>query len=220
MLDRLDVATEPEAWRALGFAVDHDGSVRAGTVRIQLGVTGRRVASWSLRGLDEDVDIDGLCTLVASGSPSRASPLLTQHPNGMVAIDHVVVMTPDPERTTKALGAHGLEVRRRRTTDTYGAPMTQTFFRVGEPILELIGPERPPPDAVDQPARFYGIAFTVADLAATADYLGPRLGRVKDAVQPGRRIATLRRDAGAGLPLAFMSPGRDALGAAGEPLEA
>ena len=30
-------------------------------------------------------------------------------------------------------------------------------------------------------------------------------------VQPGRRIATLRREAGAGIPLAFMSPGGDSL---------
>jgi hypothetical protein len=36
---------------------------------------------------------------------------------------------------------------------------------------------------------------------------------VKDAVQPGRRIATLRREAGAGVPLAFMSPGADAVDA-------
>jgi hypothetical protein len=46
----------------------------------------------------------------------------------------------------------------------------------------------------------------VPDLDATAAALGERLGAVKDAVQPGRRIATLRRQAGAGVPLAFMSP--------------
>jgi hypothetical protein len=33
-------------------------------------------------------------------------------------------------------------------------------------------------------------------------------------VQPGRRIATLRDEAGLGPAVAFMSPGRDALGAA------
>ena len=37
------------------------------------------------------------------------------------------------------------------------------------------------------------------------------LGRVKEAVQSGRRIATLRREARAGIPLAFMSPGADSL---------
>ena len=43
--------------------------------------------------------------------------------------------------------------------------MRQTFFRLGPVILELVGP--PQPDG-DGPARFWGIAFTVADLDATA----------------------------------------------------
>jgi hypothetical protein len=31
------------------------------------------------------------------------------------------------------------------------------------------------------------------------------LGSVRDAVQPGRRIATMRREANLGLPVAFMT---------------
>ena len=80
--------------------------------------------------------------------------------------------------------------------------MRQIFFRLGPVILELVGP--PAPDG-DGPARFWGIAFTVTDLDATARYLGDRLGTVKDAVQPGRRIASLRKEAGLALPIAFMS---------------
>jgi hypothetical protein len=115
-------------------------------------------------------------------------------------------MSPDPDRTIEALGVHGIEPRRQRRTDQYGPPFTQTFFRLGRPILELIGPDAP---AGSEPARFYGVAFTVEDLDATSALLGDRLGRVKNAVQPGRRIATLRREAGAGIPLAFMSPDGD-----------
>ncbi|MBV9662995.1 MAG: glyoxalase, partial [Actinobacteria bacterium] len=59
----------------------------------------------------------------------------------------------------------------------------------------------------DGPARFYGLAFTVADLDATAAYLGDRLRPAKDAVQPGRRIATLDKSAGSSVAIAFMSPG-------------
>jgi len=120
------------------------------------------------------------------------------HPNGVVAIDHVVVTSPDPARTIAALQAVGLEPRRTRD---HGV-MRQTFFRLGPVILELVGP--PAPDG-DGPARFWGIAFTVADLDATARYLGDRLGTVKDAVQPGRRIASLRKEAGLAVPMAFMS---------------
>jgi hypothetical protein len=43
---------------------------------------------------------------------------------------------------------------------------------------------------------------------ATAAHLGELLGAAGDAVQPGRRIATLRREAGVGPAIAFMTPGR------------
>jgi hypothetical protein len=87
--------------------------------------------------------------------------------------------------------------------------MSQTFFKLREVVLELIGPAVP--DELDTPAHFYGLAFTVEDLDATAAFLGDKLGRVKDAVQPGRQIATLRKEASAGLAVAFMSPGRAAV---------
>jgi hypothetical protein len=46
----------------------------------------------------------------------------------------------------------------------------------------------------------------VADLDALASRLGDLLGAIRDAVQPGRRIATLRETAGLGQAVAFMSP--------------
>lgn len=46
----------------------------------------------------------------------------------------------------------------------------------------------------------------VEDLERTARGLGGMLGPVRDAVQPGRRIAPLRRPAGLGVPLAFITP--------------
>ncbi len=56
------------------------------------------------------------------------------------------------------------------------------------------------------PARFWGITFTVADLDACAELLGDRLGSIREAVQPGRRIATVRESAALGLPVALISP--------------
>jgi hypothetical protein len=201
----LDLASDPAAWRDLGFAVDDDGVCAIDGVAIRLGRPGRRISGWALSGAAEGTDIDGLRTIEPPTTTDAPA-----HPNRTVAIDHLVVMTPDPARTIAALEEHGITVRRRRHTDQYGPPFTQTFFRLGRPILEVIGPDEP---AGVDPARFYGIAFTVDDLDATAAMLGDRLGAVKDAVQPGRRIATLRREAGAGVPLAFMSPGADAVDA-------
>jgi hypothetical protein len=202
----LDVATDPDAWRLLGFVVDDDDVCAVDGVAIRLGSAGRKISAWALADVPGGVEVDGLLTVPPPPSP----PTAASHANGTVALDHLVVMSPHADRTIKALAVHGIEPRRQRHTDQYGPPFTQTFFRLGRPILELIGPDTP---AGSEPARFYGVAFTVDDLDATAALLGDRLGRVKDAVQPGRRIATLRREAGAGIPIAFMSSGADSLDA-------
>ncbi len=125
------------------------------------------------------------------------------HPNGVEVIDHIVLVTPDTGRTTAALGAIGLDPRRTRETDQYGPPFVQTFFKAGEVVVELIGPQEP---SGDGPAAFFGLAYTVTDLDATKTLLGEHLGDPKDAVQPGRRIATLRhKPLDVSVATAFMS---------------
>ena len=57
----------------------------------------------------------------------------------------------------------------------------------------------------DRPAFFWGLALRSEDLERTVDGLGEHVGSVRPAVQPGRRIATLRRSAGLGVPVALMS---------------
>jgi hypothetical protein len=202
-IDTITVADPPESWVAAGFTVDDDRSCRVGTVRIDLvgREAGKRILSWSLREADvTDGSIDGLSTEASDAGPTEPAV----HPNGCVLIDHVVIFSPDLDRTTGALQTAGLEMKRSRATDTYGAPMEQRFFRLGEVILELIGT----PDAHgDGPAGFFGLAHTVADLDATKLLLGDRLGNPKEAVQPGRRIATLRhKELGMTVATAFMSP--------------
>ena len=83
-------------------------------------------------------------------------------------------------------------------------PDALVFFRMGEVILELIGQV----DTAGQGAPgFFGLAITVDDVDALAHLLGEHLGRPKDAVQEGRRIATLRhREVGMSVATAFMSP--------------
>jgi hypothetical protein len=205
-IDTITVADPPETWAAAGFTVDDDHTCRIGTVRIDLvgRDAGKRIVGWSLRDVDLASGLDGLATK-ASVAPA-AEP--ATHPNGCLLIDHVVLFSPDLDRTTKALDAAGLDVKRSRASDTYGALMEQRFFRLGEVILELIGT----PDAHGEgPAGFYGLAHTVADLDATKALLGEHMGEPKDAVQPGRRIATLRhKELGMSVATAFMSPARAA----------
>jgi hypothetical protein len=192
------LADPPDVWRDLGFDVDDDDRCWMSGLAVELGKGDKKLSGWSLRDWDGPDAIDGLPT-ARSDEPPQPTPA---HPNGVVELDHLVVMTPDIGRTTAAIEAAGLELRRTRDTDQYGPPFRQTFFKLGDVVLEVIGPVEP---RDDRPARFYGLAFTVADLDATAAFLGERLHPAKDAVQPGRRIATLDRDAGSTVPIAFMS---------------
>jgi hypothetical protein len=208
-LTELVVGDPPEAWRAAGFAVDDDGVARVGQVAIRLvgRDDGKRIRGWSFADLDDRDDIDGLPVLPARDQDAGAADP-GSHPNGALRIDHVVVLTPALERTLAVFDTIGLETRATRETDTYGMPMRQAFIRSGEVILEIIGPVDPSDD--DGPAGFFGLAHTVADLDATASLLGPALGDIKDAVQPGRQIATLRhRDVGVSVATAFMTPDDD-----------
>jgi hypothetical protein len=79
----------------------------------------------------------------------------------------------------------------------------QAFFRLDQTILEVVGPAT---GSGPGPARFWGLAFTVTNLGTTAAVLGSRLLPAIDAVQPGRRIATLDRSAGSSVAMAFLSP--------------
>jgi hypothetical protein len=197
------VGVEPGARASAGFTVDDDGVCRIGTVRIELAgrAAGKGMRRWSLRDTERLDEIDGIPTAVSNEPPATPA----SHANGTLRIDHLVLMSADGERTAGAITkATGLDVRRTRESGTYGAPMVQRFFRMGEVVLELISAAEPS----EGPARFFGIAVDVEDLDGLSDLYGDRLGAVKDAVQPGRRIATLRhKDLDLSVAVAFMSPG-------------
>jgi hypothetical protein len=203
-IGELVVGDEPDAWQAAGFTVDDDGTCRLGSVRVRLA--GRRAGlglrSWTLRDLPNPFS-GGAIDAIPTGLARAAAAEPAVHANGARLIDHLVLMTPDRARTVAALEAVGLDVRRvRPAKGPNGTPMSQTFFRLGEVVLEVVAPDV----AADGPARFFGLALTVDDLdgqAARSAHVGP----VKDAVQPGRRIATVdHRSLGFSLAIALMSP--------------
>jgi hypothetical protein len=205
-IDELQVADPPEAWDALGFEVDGDVCL-VGDVRIRLAGAGAGVglAGWTLRGVESE-KLDGLSTRRSLEPPERGPA--AAHPNGVTALDHVVAITPALERTVAALERAGLDLRRIREEPTPAGAPRQAFFRLGGTILEVV---QEPEEVLarkgaTRPAFFWGLAFVAPDLDATVAHLGDRAGEVRDAVQPGRRIATLRRSAGLSLPVALMTP--------------
>jgi len=203
----LDIADPPDVWRRLGFTVGADGTCVVGGIALHLAGTeaGEGMVGWTLRpgaaGLPPLVD--GIATRTASGdAPSAAG-----HANGAVGVDHVVVHTPSLQRTLTALQGVGLELRRVREARP---DLHQAFLWAGDVLLEVAGPPEP---AGDGPASLWGLVLVAPDLDAVAALPGEPLGSVRDAVQAGRRIATVRRELGSSVPLAFMTPHRPAASA-------
>lgn len=199
LLCELEIGGAAEPWAELGLRLDPDGACRLGAVTLRFTGEGEGgIRGWTLSGAPGEGDVDGLPTRhLPAVPPPEPAPA---HPNGALRLDHVVVMSPDLDRTFAALEAAGLDLRRVRDAGTPEHPVRQGFYRVGEAILEVVGDVDPP-----GPARFWGLVIVVSDLDALAVRLGERLGRPRDAVQPDRRIATVRDEAGLGLPVAVMT---------------
>ncbi len=197
------VGDEADAWEAVGFTIVSDlagSSVIIGSTAIRLvgssGARGIRSVGIATMGAGE---LDGM-PLTESGSVPEAP----QHPNGVTRWDHLVVMSPDSDRTTSVFELAGLEARRVRRFEMAGTPSRQTFFWLGDVILELAGPDAA---SGDGPSTAWGVALTSPDLDATAASMGDLCGAPKDAVQKGRRIASVRtRDVDISVPIALMTP--------------
>jgi hypothetical protein len=204
-IDELLIGDDPGLWSALGFDVLEDCCQIGGVCLRFMGPTaGKGLFGWSLRGL-QSTTLDGLQTTSSTAAPRTLAPV---HPNGVVAIDHVVAMSPMLDRSILALQAAGLDLRRIREEPTPAGAPRQAFFRVGAEILELV---QEPDRVVEQtngaarPAHFWGLALRVADIEHSLASFAPHISPIRAAVQPGRQIATLRRSAGLSVPLALMS---------------
>lgn len=144
----IDIADPAAAWARAGFTVD-DGVCHVGGVRIRLGAAGTGITGWVLRGVPERVtDLDGIPTSPSDAPPSQPAA----HANGVVSIDHVVLLSPNLTRTVGALAELGEAPRRERDGELGGQPIRQIFFRFGEVIIEVVGA----PDAVgDGPSSLW-----------------------------------------------------------------
>jgi hypothetical protein len=197
----LTVAGDADTWRSIGLTVTADGLIPLVGTSIRLvpasGSDAIGIVGWALSGTRDTTDIDGLATQVVA----PATPVYADHPLGASGLDHVVVSTADLERTSGEIAvATCCELKRIREVGT----MRQGFHRIGRGglIVELV--ERP--DLPAGPASFWGLVLIVDDLDAAYDLLGEdRISAPKDAVQPGRRIATVRSEVGLGLPVALMT---------------
>ena len=193
-LAALRVPGVADPWRALGFTVVGDviglanGALRLGAERCSLELEAPGSGSTSVDGVH-----------VTGG----ARPDAVAHTNGAVELDHIVIVSDSIERTSAALeDTLGLEQRRLRQTDT----VRQAFHRFADApdgtrgcIVEVV--ERA--DAVG--AAIWGVVVIVDDLERAVAGSSGLIGAPRQAVQPGRRIASVPRTAGLSVAVAVMS---------------
>ena len=189
-------------WAQVGINFSQAGVFAIGEIALRIDETlPPGMHSWTLSNIDSTIrSIDGISTTgnVGNGLVERSDA------QGFVlvplGIDHVVVNTPDLERTSNALHeATGAELKRIRDA---GNGVRQGFHRLGDVIIEIVSaPSMPPGDAA-----LWGFVLNVADVNDVAAYLGPDvLSPPKPAVQKNRLIATFRGAVGLGVPVALMS---------------
>jgi hypothetical protein len=191
---------DPTRWQAAGFALDDAGRVAFTNGAIEFGGEEgvvELVLEADDRSREMPSNLEGIPLVVGPMS------LPADHPNGAYELDHLVVMTDSLERTSDAVTATlGLDRRRIRETDS----VRQAFHRFpGQGgsrgcILEVVESSHVGATGV------FGVVANVVDLDATVALLGDLVGAAKDAVQPGRRVATIRSAAELGFALALMTP--------------
>ena len=199
----LTITGDIDTWRSLGLSVTDDGLIPLfGTalriVSPEAEDVPAGIVGWALSGIDDTTtSIAGLTTTVVE----QLAPIFATHSLGARSIDHVVVMTGDLEQTTGDVAlATGCELKRIREV----GKIRQGFHRIGRGglIVEVVQHE----DDDRSAAEFWGLVIIVEDLDEACAQLGAdRVGEPKDAVQPGRRIATIRSSVGLGTAVALMS---------------
>ena len=205
-LAELTLAAAPPAWRAAGFDVDdgRHGLDRRRPAAARWGRT-RAGESWAGRcATCARTELDGLPTRRHDQPPSPVPGSIPTAPSGSTTWwpSAPTSTAPSPRCAarvwTSAACARVPRRRERSGRRSSGSARRSSRSWSTRPVPR--GPR-----IREAPAGFYGLALATADIDATAGSLGPLLGEVRDAVQPGRRIATVRREAELGLPVAFMT---------------
>jgi catechol 2,3-dioxygenase-like lactoylglutathione lyase family enzyme len=110
----------------------------------------------------------------------------------MLALDHVVVSTQDPERAAALYGARlGLDMALDRSHRDWGQLM---FFRCGDLIVEVV--RRPVAGADQTHDKLWGVSWRVADVDATRARLmasGIDVSEVRIGRKPGTRVLSVRK---------------------------
>ena len=125
-------------------------------------------------------------------------------PASIMAMDHVVISTADPERAAALYGARlGLDMALDRSHPDWGRLM---FFRCGDLVVEVT--HKSGKAAETAPDRLRGICWRVADIDATHARLvadGLDVSEIRTGRKPGTRVMTVRKGT-CGVPTLLVQP--------------
>lgn len=134
--------------------------------------------------------------------------ILTPHkatPGSVTALDHIVINTPNPDRTVANYGARlGLRFALDRTAEQWNTRFL--FFRVGNLTVEIIHQLNKDQNPSD-PDNIWGMTWAVDDLEAAhkrLQVIGRDISEIREGRKPGSRVFTLR-DGTLGVPTLFIS---------------
>ena len=157
-------------------------------------------------GARPSADLGGLgVDFVAGGSARRPR----FHGDGVLAIDHVVVATQDPERAIDTWRDHmGFRLALDRAFPERGLRMI--FLRSGGITLEVTAPLSA--ERSGAPDTIFGVAYRVADLEACRAHLaanGVDVSEVRNGRKPGTEVVTVRSGTENVPTLLIRDPSRD-----------
>lgn len=179
-----DIAEAHRRLTRLGLAPDEisDGESRDAATGAMIAWKRTRASAASTHGIR--------MFFLQRNTPLPASPEIAAAP--VDVLDHLVVATPDPDRTAALYGARlGLDMKLDRTIDALGTRFL--FFRVGGLVFEVI--HRLKDGRGDGPDKVFGVSWRVADIAATQARLkqaGFEVSELREGRKPGTRVFTVR----------------------------
>ena len=195
-LARVLVAGGSAPWRRAGFDCSESG-FRAGEVAVLLGSGAQSPL------LVFEPDLGTLEGAAGPGDGEDMRSLSAAHPNGVCGVDHVVVRTGDVARGSSLLADSGLELLGSRQADIGEMQVEQRFHRAGPCLIELVGPSG---EGGDAGMAVWGVTFVTTRIDSLPALEPPPVASIRDAVQPGRRIATALPEVGLPTRVAFMDP--------------
>lgn len=201
--DRVRAALDKqgEGLASLAFAVDDIAKAHHRLIRLGLApedisngtstdlVSGRTLTWKRTRASADSTHGIRLFFLQRNEWPARSKETA---PAAVSLLDHLVIATPDPERTAALYGARlGLDMKLDRTIAAIGTRFL--FFRTGGLVFEII--HRIKDGRGDGPDKVYGVSWRVADVEATRARLlgaGLEVSEVREGRKPGTKVFTVR----------------------------